>query len=200
MQKKEMNSKDLLLSFLYSPGISNNYNEPIIGRTKLTKMMYLFEKEIYGSFFKGNIEIVLPEFEAYYFGPFSKQLLEDLYFFLSIGMIASKETNIPLSAADEVEINGVFDDDIDEDWKEASFGNPQKSFEMSYELSQNGQRYVRERVWDAFTSTQKEILKAFKGQINKISLDALLRYVYTKYPDDAKKSLIADKYLDKVED
>ena len=52
MNKKDMNSKDLLLSFLYSPGQTDEYNEPIVGRTKLTKMMYLFEKQIYNKFFK----------------------------------------------------------------------------------------------------------------------------------------------------
>ena len=57
MKKKEMNSKDLLLSFLYSPGQKENVNEPIIGSTKLTKMMYLFEKEVYPCFFKDEIKI-----------------------------------------------------------------------------------------------------------------------------------------------
>ena len=46
MNKKDITSKDLLLCFLYSPGMDIITNEPIIGRTKLTKMMYLFEKEI----------------------------------------------------------------------------------------------------------------------------------------------------------
>ena len=97
MNKKDITSKDLLLCFLYSPGMDIITNEPIIGRTKLTKMMYLFEKEIFSSFFKDNVDIILPSFEPYYFGPFSRQLFEDLAFFQSIGMIEAEETNIPLS-------------------------------------------------------------------------------------------------------
>ena len=81
MKKKEMNGKDLLLAFLYSPGVSPQNNEPIVGRTKLTKMMFLFEKQIYPRFFEDTIQIELPVFEPYYFGPFSKQLFEDLSFF-----------------------------------------------------------------------------------------------------------------------
>ena len=55
MNKKELTGKDLLLCFLYSPGQTNDINEPIVGRTKLTKMMYLFEKEIYPKFFNDTL-------------------------------------------------------------------------------------------------------------------------------------------------
>ena len=196
MNKKELTGKDLLLCFLYSPGITDNYNEPIVGRTKLTKMMYLFEKEIYNNFFKEEINVKLPEFEAYYFGPFSRELFEDLAFFQSIGMVVSEVTSIPISAADAVESIEVFDDGLDSDWNEASFDDDNEKYELSYSLSNSGIKYVRERLWGVFTNSQKDKLKIFKMQINKISLDALLKYVYNKYPEDAKKSLIAKKYLD----
>ena len=193
MEKKEMNGKDLLLAFLYSPGVSSNNNEPIIGRTKLTKMMFLFEKQIYPRFFEDTIQIELPVFEPYYFGPFSKQLFEDLSFFESIGMIESTMTNIPLSAADKVESAVVFDED--DEWADASFDDVSEQYELSYALSQNGQKYVAEKVWPSFTQAQTEKLIAFKAQINKISLDSLLRYVYRQYPEEAKKSIIANRYL-----
>lgn len=193
MKKKEMNGKDLLLAFLFSPGVSPNKNEPIIGRTKLTKMMFLFEKQIYPRFFEDTIQIELPVFEPYYFGPFSKQLFEDLAFFESIGMIESTMTKIPLSAADKVENAVVFDED--DDWAEANFDDVDEQFELSYALSQSGLNYVAEKVWPSFTQQQTEKLIAFKAQINKISLDSLLRYVYRQYPEEAKNSIIADRYL-----
>ena len=195
-----MNSKDLLLCFLYSPGQTNEYNEPIVGRTKLTKMMYLFEKQIYNKFFKDSIEITLPDFQPYYFGPFSKQLFDDLTFFESVGLIIANETNIPLSIADKIESENAFDESIIDEWNEATFDDEEEFFESSYMLSEGGMKYVIEKVWDKFSQVQKDKLKAFKGQINAISLDALLKYVYTKYPEDAKKSLIADKYIPKVEE
>lgn len=200
MNKKDMNSKDLLLSFLYSPGQTDEYNEPIVGRTKLTKMMYLFEKQIYNKFFKDSIEIALPDFQPYYFGPFSKQLFDDLTFFESVGLIVANETNIPLSVADKVELENAFDESIIDEWDEARFEDEEEFFESSYTLSDGGKKYVAEKVWDEFSQVQKDKLKAFKAQINTISLDALLRYVYTKYPEDAKKSLIADKYISKVDE
>lgn len=199
MKKKELTSKDLLLCFLYSPGINDNNNEPIIGRTKLTKMMYLFEKEIFKSFFKDEIQIELPEFKPYYFGPFSKQLFEDLSFFQSIGMILTEETDIPISDADRIESDNVFDKDGDI-WEEASFEDNEECYESSYFLSKSGIDYIEKDVWLCFTEVQKDKLKAFKAQINRISLDALLKYVYNKYPEDAKNSKIADKYINKTED
>ena len=195
MKKKEMNGKDLLLSFLYSPGMEEKINEPIVGRTKITKMMFLFEKQIYGKFFKDDIAISLPDFKPYYFGPFSKELFEDLAFFESIGIITIVPTNIPLSSADKVESSNVFDEtDI---WKEANFDEKTEEYESSYSLSNAGKNYVQEKIWPLFSETQKSKLKQFKAQINKISLDALLRYVYNTYPEETEKSIIADKYLDK---
>ena len=197
MKKKEMNGKDLLLAFLYSPGVATATNEPIVGRTKLTKMMFLFEKQIYPRFFEDTLQIELPVFEPYYFGPFSKQLFEDLSFFESIGMIKSEETTIPLSAADKIESDGVFDEE--DEWAEASFDDMSGLYELSYALTQSGIKYVADKVWLLFTDIQIEKLVAFKAQINRISLDSLLRYVYKQYPDEARKSIIASRYLGEVD-
>ena len=183
MDKKQMNSKDLLLCFLYSPGQDNEINESIVGRTKLTKMMFLFEKQIYSQFFKEEIEIILPEFRPYYFGPFSKQLFDDLAFFQSIGMIQAVDTAIPISPADKVEREEAFDICVEEEWEEACFGNDEE-YESEYSLAASGLNYVEEKIWGELSPVQKDKLQAFKAQINKISLDALLRYVYNKYPEE----------------
>lgn len=202
MNKKDLNGKDLLLCFLYSPGQTNDVNEPIVGRTKLTKMMYLFEKEIYPKFFNDTLVMELPQFEPYYFGPFSKQLFEDLSFFKAIGLIEVSKTNIPLSPAHKMESEKADDIEFDDEWNEVSFDSEddEEEFESKYYLSVNGKKYVAEKVWDCFSSVQKEKLKQFKAQINRISLNSLLRYVYNKYPDDAVNSVIADKYLKKAEE
>ena len=184
MKKGKISSKDLLLAFLYSPGISNEVNEPIIGRTKLMKMMFLFEKEIAKSFFDNLEGIRLPDFEPYYYGPFSRQLFEDLAFFEAIGMIVTNETDIPLPIEDVAEVENVFDKEVGE----------QESYESSYSLSDAGEKYIEENIWNTFSNNQKDILCRFKAQINKISLNGLLRYVYTKYPETTKKSVIADKF------
>lgn len=192
MKKKEISSKDFLLSLLYSPGRYDLINEPIIGRTKLTKMVFLFDKELKKEFLNDDISIEIPDFEPYNYGPFSKELFDDLNFFLSIGLIYAEETLIPISSADKDEIENGFDDD----WTNAKFDEEDfDDFEMKYSLSMQGKKYVDENVWSLYSDIQKETLKKFKAQINAISLDTLLRYVYNKYPDSAKKSLIYEKYL-----
>ncbi|HCC52823.1 MAG TPA: hypothetical protein DEQ30_12865 [Porphyromonadaceae bacterium] len=193
MKKKEISSKDFLLSLLYCSGRVDSENEPIIGRTKLTKMVFLFEKEIQQQFFS-DIEIKLPDFSAYNFGPFSKELFDDLSFFLSIGFIHEKETLIPISAAEKQEVEIGFDDD----WMDAGFDESEhENVEMEYTLSPQAVKYVKENIWSEYSDNQKQNLKKFKAQINAISLDVLLRYVYNRYPDYAKNSLIANKYLNK---
>ncbi len=200
MKQREMNSKDLLLCFLYSPGQSKEINEAIIGRTKLMKMMFLFEKEIYPLFFEDTLQIQLPEFRPYYFGPFCKQLFDDLSFFVAIGLIVTSETTIPLSSADKIESEDGPDELLDDEWSVAMFDDENaERFELSYALSKNGVRYVEENVWNLFSEYQKELLMKFKAQINRISLDALLQYVYNKYPEEAVNSMIADKYLKRTE-
>jgi len=193
MNNKEISAKDFLLTILYSPGNNDAVNEPITGRTRLTKMVFLFEKELQKTFFKDNISVKLPDFEPYNYGPFSKELFDDLNFFLSIGLIVSEETLIPISTAEKNEIEISFDDD----WINASFDETElDDVEMKYSLSLNGVKYVEENLWSEYSDSQKLVLKKFKAQINTISLDSLLRYVYNKYPDSAKKSLVLQKYSD----
>jgi uncharacterized protein YwgA len=193
MNKKEVTAKDFLLALLYCPGRNDNINEPITGRTKLTKMVFLFEKEIKKPFFS-DMEIALPSFDPYNFGPFSKELFDDLSFFLSIGFIRAEKTLIPISTAEKFEIEIGSDDD----WINAVFDKPeQEPVELEYSLSQQGEKYVTDKVWPQFSDLQKQGLQQFKQQINTISLDSLLRYVYNKYPESAENSLIREKYVKK---
>lgn len=196
MDKKDLSGKDLLLAILYCPGVNGKKNEPIIGRTKLTKMMFLFEKEIYKKFFK-EIEIInLPNFEPYHFGPFSKDVFDDLKFFISIGLINTSETDIPIASADKFECEAIIDEEAMGEWVNATF-DCSEEVELQYFLSKKGEQYVEEKLWNRFSEQQQKNLQLFKSKINTITLDALLRYVYNKYPEYTTKSIIADKYVNK---
>ena len=190
MSKVKLTGKDLLMVLLYCNGLTENINEPIVGRTKITKTIFLFEKEVYPSF-KKDIEVSVPDFKPYNYGPFSNELFEDLNFLLSIGLIESSDTLIPVSNADRFESKI----DINDDWTDASFFLDVPDVEQSYTLSKQGIKYVEEKVWICLSDEQRRVLQKFKKQINSISLDSLLNYVYTKYPDSAEKSLIADRYI-----
>lgn len=63
-------------------------------------------------------------------------------------------------------------------------------------LTEKGENYMREIIWPQLTDNQKSVIIRLKKRINSMLLDDLLSYVYKKYPEYAKESLIKDKYLD----
>ena len=78
---------DYLLLLLYL-----NEKEPIKGAVRLTKMMFLFEKQIAPVLKEKGLESdKLPEFFAYNYGPFSKDIYQQLDLFKSINFIEESE-------------------------------------------------------------------------------------------------------------
>lgn len=119
-------------------------------------------------------------------------------FFISIGLIITESTLIPISPVEKSFT--VFDvvDSIDDEWEDVTLDQQNDSkVELKYSLSNNGVRYVIDNLWSLFSPMQLANLSAFKKNINSISLDSLLNYVYNKYPEDAINSKIASKYLEK---
>ena len=193
---QKVKAKDILLLLLYLPGCSKENNEPIKGRTRITKMMFLFEKELFKNF--NNIsEESLPSFFAYNYGPFSKDLLDDIRFFKNIGFIEEKITNNEISDEAEVEeyINDVEEDiEYSENIGLEEIGYPG---DVEYSLSEKGIKYVVEKLIDnqLFSKQQLDLLQKFKCKINSLSLNQLLTYVYKKYTDMTTKSVIRDQIL-----
>ena len=186
--------KDLLLAFLYAEGKGRQSNEAICGRTRLEKMMFIFEKELSKGFFKDE-DVVLPEFIPYLYGPYSMEVLDDLNFFMSIEFIEVTETSIKMEK-ETSEIQNFVEMDNDDLWDEVNGAETTEQYEKSYMLTEKGENYTRETVWPQLTDNQKNVIIRLKKQINSMLLDDLLSYVYKKYPEYAKESLIKDKYLD----
>ena len=189
---EKLTGKDILLLSLYLPGKTDQKNEPIIGRTRLTKMIYIFNKEIKNKF--NNLDqSSLPEFFAYDYGPFSKDLLDDIHFFVNIGFIEEKEEELQLNAADYEEYKYDYNEELGFGSVESLENDPPNMY--SYRLAEKGIVYVRENILENITDKQKEYLIKFKKKINTLSLDSILSYVYNKYPDAAENSLIKSKYI-----
>ena len=64
-----------------------------------------------------------------------------------------------------------------------------------YTLTEKGKEYVNSELIELLDEQQKDFLIKFKRQINGLSLDAILEYVYKNYPEYASESKIKDKYL-----
>ena len=192
----KIKAKDILLLLLYLPGKNPEINEPIVGRTRITKMMFLFEKELLKNF--NNISLdSLPEFFAYNYGPFSKELLDDIRFFQAINFI--KEDVISDGASSEEEV-GEYVYDIYEDLdlsNEIVIEDVGYPGETQFYLTDKGIKFVEDKLLsnDQFTDDQLQILKMFKKKINTQSLNQILTYVYKKYEEMTTNSYIRDKIL-----
>ena len=100
----KLNSVDIILLLLYSPGYTDMINEPIDGRTKITKMLFLFEKELAKKFkldkLTGNEDIF--RFTAWNFGPMSTTIFKNLDFLKNIGFVESTYATSYSVTAEEV--------------------------------------------------------------------------------------------------
>ena len=79
----KLKGKDILLLILYAKGTSGKIAEPILGTTRLTKSMFLFEEEFKSKFISDTLTIEdMPEFIAWNYGPWSKELIDNIEFLL----------------------------------------------------------------------------------------------------------------------
>lgn len=193
-KQSKMTGADYLLLLLYLDNCS-----AINGAIRITKMMFLFNMEIAPVLKKKGVSIRdedLPKFSAYNYGPFSKDVYEQVELFQSIGFIKVKN----LYATEEMS-------EVD-DWEESAFetefseGSCQYSSNqdgkfMQYKLLNLGKKYVEREIIPQLTNDQLAVLTTYKQRIVHTSPKMILRYVYTKYPEMTENSLIKDEVLGK---
>lgn len=190
MKKTKLTGADALLLLLF---LDNQ--KPIDGAIRLTKMMFLFEYEIAPILKNNGVELDnLPEFFAYNYGPFSKDIYEQLELFSNINFIRIKN----LKAKEElVEVD---------DWQEQPFENETIESDKDDELNEDGKYYqyvlenlgtsfVKEKILPNVSDNIIKFLTDFKRKIVSLSPKAILKYVYTNYPDYTKNSVIKDEVL-----
>lgn len=74
-----------ILLLLLEGGTGRTYNEPIAGRTRLVKLLFLMKEAF-------KLRSVPYEFTPYYFGPFSPEIYRDLMLLRSAGLVQWQET------------------------------------------------------------------------------------------------------------
>lgn len=182
---------DYLLLLLFA-----DKRSPILGAVRLEKMIFLFKEEIIknlrnlGKIIDSND---LPIFKPYNYGPFSKDIYEQVEFFRGIGFIKVFNLNsqTEYDEIDEWEEPGF----IDELWKEdVGISIPDKKY-FKYQLTDKGSEFVEKQIKNDFTDEQYKIIEDFKRKITQIRIKDLLHYVYVKYPDFTEKSKILDEVL-----
>ena len=161
-KQSKMTGADYLLLLLYLDNCS-----AINGAIRITKMMFLFNMEIAPVLKKKGVSICdedLPKFSAYNYGPFSKDVYEQVELFQSIGFIKVKN----LYATEEMS-------EVD-DWEESAFetefseGSCQYSSNqagkfMQYKLLNLGKKYVESEIIPQLTNDQLAVLTTYKQRI-----------------------------------
>lgn len=187
MSKKILGA-DYLLLLLYL-----NDKESIKGAVRLTKMMFLFKEQIVSTLKKVGLESdKLPDFIAYNYGPFSKDVYEQIELFSGIGFVKTKDlySKEEMSDIDDVvETEFIGECYMDE----AELKNDNNYWE--YCIGDQGVGFVESELLPDLTEDQLEVLRAFKKKITDMPIKQLLYYVYSKYPDYTEKSLIKDEVL-----
>ena len=170
---------------------------PIIGAIRMMKMMFLFEKEILPLLKKKNIDVSnVPPFIAYDFGPFSKDIYEQLELFTNLEFIKTEPV-------DTVENSDEFDDWVDlygEDIFDKTFKDGYRRLNvdyrsLQYSITQRGDKFVSIKLLPIIGDDVKRLLLSFKKKICELSTSQLLYYVYSRYEAYTTKSKIKDKVL-----
>jgi|AntDeeMinimDraft_4_1070355.scaffolds.fasta_scaffold00240_3 uncharacterized protein YwgA len=132
--------------------------EPVEGRTRLQKLMFLIQKRMEE---QGDpLDWGYP-FQAYDYGPFAKELYDDLDQLRRRGLVEEREQHL--------------DDDV---------------IQYDYVLTSKGREFVREELEDRRPDGLAETTEAIKDDFNDVSLQKLIDYVYTEYPEYAENSVL----------
>lgn len=194
MMDKNIKSKDILLMLLYLPGENNDINEPIIGRTRITKMIFIFEQEILKKL-KSNVDDAkLPEFIAYNYGPYSKELIDDINFLSTLGFIEKKYLSSGISKADEAELTKIIEtdmtDDICDEYGEISIeGNPHEDSSKldEFQLDDDDDYGANNIIFD--TQKNESYMNEVEYLLTKKGIDYVKEKIVCKFDDNDIKLL-----------
>lgn len=189
---KKLTKEDLLLVFLYAKGVSDSTNEPISGRTRLVKLIYIFKEDYIKQFNKDNFVMAeedLPDFFAWKYGPMSKDVLQDVEFFRRIKFLKTEEVKNALAFEEADELNSLTEEYSLDDNTELEYVHEK------YSLTDIGKKYVEEKLKSILNDEQWKLIAELKKRFNESSLRKILQYVYSKHPESTDKSIIKDAIM-----
>lgn len=156
----------LLLSALSGP----EGRQQVRGITRLEKMMFLLQKE---TAFSGKLQSKF-NFEAWKFGPFSKEIYQDLDLLASLGLVEAEERELPGYVEHSEEIELEEDEPI---------------IERRFSLTDRGLR-VAEKLRASVSEGDWREIEHLKRRFERVPLTRLIQYVYHKYPETTSKSVL----------
>jgi uncharacterized protein len=175
-----MRRTDILLELLAASAPSGA-DTPIVGTTRLQKLLFLVENE-------ENVKVTEGDdfdFTAYKFGPVSKEIYDDLTKLENLDFISSRPVAEPTDIErDEfgLSFEGLIGDEEAADALE----------EKQYRVTEKGKQWLANRK---LNSEDVQRIRRVKGRYGALSLSDLLHYVYSKYPKYTTASEIKDRVL-----
>ncbi len=172
----------MIILLLYSKGSTGKQNEAVRGITRMEKLMYLLLKE-------GGFNDILSKevnFEPYDFGPYSPEIYDLLEGLKEMDIVEVREERI----SNIRDIIDIYYAEAQGQIEETT-GNVMEIYSLNVERGFKVAEMLQER---ARPEELKEI-EDIKAKYNAMKLDDLLKYVYTTYPDSARKSRIIEEIL-----
>jgi len=124
------------------------------------------------------------QFEPFKFGPFSKDLYDDISFLENLHYIKAREIGDPsiaeLSEDQRILEEWVMADDAGDE-TEAGFQ------EEEFSLTEKGRDFAAS-LFDSLSHEERRALSEVKARYGALPLTALLRFVYRTYPEEASKT------------
>lgn len=148
MSQGRLTRSEVLLLLLNAPGLSNIENEPIRGRTKLQKLLFLIQKRI-----PKNSLLVSYPFRPFKYGPFCKEVYDDLQFLKKEGLIEE--------AKEYLKDKGIY---------------------VKFKLTEKGQQKAREIASTPAGMEIAKIVNDVKKEFNSMSVANLVEFTHRKYP------------------
>jgi len=185
-------SKRNILLLMLGIGNETDIANGINGITRLQKYIFLLENEDYIKKLDEGYD-----FEAYKAGPYSPTLYDDLEFLENLGLIKA-ETSGVATEEEEADMDFTFEELMDdEELTDDEIKTPDVYDERRFRITEDGDAKVKAILEKEEYAPVADGIRKIKSKFGQYSLDDLLYYVYTKYPDMTTESEIKDQVLRK---
>jgi len=183
-----------MVLLLLGCGEDGGVSEGVRGITRLTKLLFLLEREGHVSPSDSDEGF---DFKPYDAGPYSSRLYDDLELLENLGYLESR----PAGESTDAEAADI--DVLDFDHlmgNEAASGDdppaaPEAYEERQFLLTEKGRKKVEDLLATGRYQPVVDGIRKIKSRFGKHSLNDLLYYVYTRHDDMATESKIRDQVL-----
>jgi uncharacterized protein YwgA len=174
---------DLVIMLLYARGASGKFGEPIVGVTRLTKLLFLLERE---TSVKDGFKFI-----PYKMGPYSPDITPIIEFLSTFPspdspLLAKRSGNKPPRI--DPEESKYWQDIASDDDNIFAFADQNN---QKFELTEKGLK-VAETIWNEQPEDVRNAIGEIKQKYSPRPLKVLLKYVYEKYEDMTSESEIKD--------